>query len=145
MPDSEGEGAVHMLVVRELGDPSIIDGLRPIEDYEIQHPWCCPQEERSPWPGGPRVLVWTCDIGWMENDGDLAFSLKYSGTEVTAPGLYLIQAWWRKYYCWDYGSYEYNNGIGVIAARPNPAIGIALEHSIQDPVTGEASVRVRLT
>jgi hypothetical protein len=142
MPDSEGEGTVHMLVVRALGDPSSIDGLRPIEDYEIQHPWSCPQEER--WDG--RVMVWTCDVGWMENDGDLAFSLKYSGTEVTEPGLYLIQAWWRKYYCWDYGSYEYNNGIGAIASRPEPAvIGVAAEHSIEDPFTGETSARVRFT
>jgi hypothetical protein len=73
----------------------------------------------------------------MENDGDLAFSLKYSGTEVTAPGLYLIQAWWRKYYCWDYGSYEYNNGIGAIASRPRSPDLIGCELSDPRGTTGE--------
>ncbi len=145
---NEWQGTVHALVVRELGEPEGSGPpLRPLVDYEIQHPWSCKQEEREPYGGGVKLIVWACDVGYAENDGDLAFNLHYSGTEVTEPGFYLVQGWGRKSYAYDYGAWEYDNGVAVVAGPaplPSPVIGVAAEHSIEDPFTGEATVRVRL-
>jgi hypothetical protein len=129
---SEWEGAVHALIVREVGelDGAAIWPLHPILDYEVQHPWCCEQADR----GG--YLDWNCDVAWHINESDLAFSLKYSGTPVTEPGFYLIQGWGRKSYYHDYGAYEYDGSIGVIAG-PAP---ISCELSDPRGTTGEGNI-----
>lgn len=116
MTDQEWEGRIHILIVRKVGDPEF-DGLRPLEDYDIIHQptlMGCSMERRKLY-GEIEVDAYTCDVGWqMDQDGDLAFNLRYSGQAVTEPGVYLVRGWGRKYYVWDMGADEYDAGIGVV-------------------------------
>lgn len=114
MTGREWEGSVHLLTVYEVGEPegSIVP-LRMLE-YEVFHPSSCRQEPVS-WDGEVRYYSWACDVEESIMNSDIEFSLHYSGTEITEPGNYLVRAWGRSYYVYDYGAYEYDGGIGVVA------------------------------
>ena len=112
MSDREWHGEPHVLIVREVRPP---DG--PFDDgeldYDIEHPPSCKQEDRGQ-PGQYTDMVWTCDVAGHIVDGGLEFSLNYSGTPVTEPGTYRIQGWGRKIYVPDYGTDEYDGGVGLV-------------------------------
>ena len=78
-------------------------------EYDLEHPATCKQGE----PCYPGVVEYLCDLAYQERDEGLAGSLRYSGTPITEPGTYRIQAWGRKTYHWEYG-YEYDSGVGVM-------------------------------
>lgn len=110
--DEEWEGEPHTLVVTavRLPEGQFDDGEL---DYEVQHPESCPQEEFG-WP--PNTYTgYSCDVAQIISDTGLEFALKYSGTPITEPGTYAIRSWGLKYYVWDAGAYEYDNGIGVVS------------------------------
>lgn len=106
MTDSEWFGDPHTLIVHSVTPPAgtFDDGSL---EYDLEHPPSCKQEERQ-YPG---VLDYTCDVAHHEQDG-LAFSLRYSGTPITEPGTYRVQAWGRK--SWTDLGYEYDGGVGVM-------------------------------
>lgn len=138
MSDSEWFGEPHTLTVREVTPPlpGSLFTHHELADYDIKHPPSCKQEERD-YYGGVKCMVHTCDVGWEEAEGDLAFSLKYSGTPITEPGTYTIQGWGRKYYVPYYGAYEYNNGIAVIEDEPGAQEPAARSSLPGPPASGE--------
>jgi hypothetical protein len=107
--DQEWTGRTHILTVRSvrLPDGPLDDGA--LEDYDIRHPRACKQEKHH-------LGYWhhTCDVAHDEEESGLSFSLRYSGTPITEPGVYRIQGWGAKYYSWECGAYEYDAGVGVI-------------------------------
>jgi hypothetical protein len=109
MSASEWEGDPHVLIVHSVTPPAghFDDGGL---DYDIEHPPSCKEEERQ-YPG---VLEWTCDVAHHEAECGLAFSLRYSGTPVTEPGTYRIQAWGSKSYYHEFGAYEYDGGVALM-------------------------------
>ncbi len=112
MSDSEWHGEPHTLIVHAVTPPAgqFDDGEL---DYDIEHPASCKQEDLGR-PGQYEDMVWTCDVGGHIADGGLEFSLNYSGTPITEPGTYRIQGWGWKTYVPDYGTDEYDGGVGVI-------------------------------
>ena len=113
MSSDEWSGEPHTLIVRSvrLPDGPLDDG--ELTDYDLEHPPSCQQEECEDW-GGVTCMQYSCDAAWYERQGDLAFSLRYSGTPITEPGTYRIQGWGRKTYSHEYGAYEYDGGVGVM-------------------------------
>jgi hypothetical protein len=107
--DEAWTGQPHILTVRSvrLPDGPLDDGA--LEDYDIRHPRSCKQEKHY-------LGYWhyTCDIAHDEEECGLSFSLRYSGTPVTEPGVYRIQGWGNKHYSWEYGAWEYDAGTAVI-------------------------------
>lgn len=110
MPASEEwQGKPHVLIVRSVRLPE-----RPLDDgdlgdYTLKHPRSC----------GQRTVYgilreYTCDVGWQENESGLPFSLRYSGTPVTEPGVYRIQGWGSKSWYHEFGAYEYDAGVAVL-------------------------------
>lgn len=108
MIDSEWFGEPHTLIVHSVTLPGSQWDDGEIE-YDLQHPPSCKQEELL----GGHVLIYTCDVAHMEGEAGLAHSLRYSGTPITEPGTYPIQAWGTKTYHWECG-YEYDGGVGVM-------------------------------
>jgi hypothetical protein len=110
--DGEWAGELHTLTVHAVRAPAgpLDDGDL---DYDIGHPPDCKQEEVDYGSDTVRVLAYTCDVAGIERDGGLAFTLRYSGTPVTEPGTYQIQAWGQKY--WTECGDEYDNGIAIVA------------------------------
>jgi hypothetical protein len=108
---SEWYGEPHTLIVRSVTPPEgqFDDGEL---DYDIEHPASCKQELCG--EGDHAYMIWTCDLAQNEAESGLPFCLRYSGTPVTEPGTYRIQAWGRKDYFWESG-WEYDGGIGVMA------------------------------
>lgn len=106
----EWEGEIHTLLVHSVTPTG---WLFPGEDleYDLEHPKSCSEGDIG---YGEDVTDYTCDVAWMEREGRLAESLRYSGTPITAPGTYKIQGWGRKYYVWDAWAYEYDNGVAVV-------------------------------
>ena len=112
MSDREWHGEPHTLIVHAVVRPpdgSCDDGEL---DYDIEHPASCKQEECG--DGEHSYMAWTCDVAGHIGDGGLEFSLNYSGTPVDEPGTYLIQGWGRKTYVYEYGTHEYDGGVGVV-------------------------------
>jgi hypothetical protein len=112
--ENEWYGQPHTLTVHSVRPP---DG--PLDDgdleYDLEHPPSCKEEERD-W-SGVKILEWACDVADHQGDG-LAFSLRYSGTPITKPGTYRIQAWGRK--SWTELGYEYDGGVGVMDPEDTP-------------------------
>lgn len=111
--DSEWFGDPHTLIVHSVTPP---DG--PLDDgeldYDLEHPPSCKQATDG--EGENSYTYWTCDVAQDESNCGLASSLRYSGTPVTEPGTYRIQAWGRKIPVWDaIGGCEYDGGVGVIS------------------------------
>jgi len=104
--DNEWSGAPHILTVRAVHLPHgpLDDGCL---DYDLEHPPSCQQEEYH-----LGYMRYTCAIADHEGDSGLPFSLRYSGTPITEPGTYRIQAWGAKY--WTELGYEYDGGVGVM-------------------------------
>lgn len=112
--DASGEhqGEPHVLVLL-----AVTPSTGPFSDgemeYEVEHPPTCKQEEVEQWEGF-KEMRFTCDLQAELDNIDLPFTLKYSGTPLTEPGRYRVQTWHTKSYIFDYGTYEYDGGIGVI-------------------------------
>ena len=108
-PD-DWEGDVHTLIVHAVQPP---DG--PWDDgeldYDLEHPPSCKQEEYD-YDGQVIAMAWTCDVAHVEQDGGLAYALRYSGTPVTEPGTYKIRGWGAKY--WTECGDEYDGGVRVV-------------------------------
>lgn len=106
--DGSGEwhGEPHILTVTEVTLP---DG--PLDDgsmeYEIEHPPTCKEQEFDGYSH------YVCDVATNIDGAGLPFSLRYSGTPITKPGTYRIQAWGSKTYV-PWCGYEYDGGIGVM-------------------------------
>lgn len=112
--NKEWEGEPHTLTVVSVTPPEGPFDYGELE-YEVQHLESCKQETFG---FGPDTYVaYVCDVGEIISDVGLEFALDYSGTPVTVPGTYSIRAWGRKYYVWDYGAYEYDNGIGLVTGE----------------------------
>lgn len=109
--DEEWYSEPHTLIVHSAQPPeSKWDGWHL--DYDIEHPASCKEEERD-YGEGVTCLEWNCALAHEEEYAGLTSALRYSGTPVTEPGTYRIQAWGRKtYYYW--AGYEYDSGIGVM-------------------------------
>ena len=108
--DEEWYGEPHTLIVHSAHAPHgpLDDGCL---DYDLEHPPACQEEQVG--EGGNSYWEWTCDVAHYEADCGLASSLRYSGTPITEPGTYRIQAWGRKTYYHGAG-YEYDGGVGVM-------------------------------
>jgi hypothetical protein len=108
--DSEWYGGPHTLIVHSVHLPH-----GPLDngclDYDLEHAPSC--QEKQVGEGENSYWEWTCDVARDERDCGLAFSLRYSGTPITEPGTYRIQAWGRKTY-YHRAGYEYDGGVGVM-------------------------------
>lgn len=97
----------HKLIVRRVGDSDW-----DFEDYEIEHLPTCPHYVVSDAP--EPYDIYQCDVGYEQaNNGDVKWSLKYSGTPVTEPGEYWIAAWFETIRGFDYT--EYDGGLHLLA------------------------------
>ena len=109
--DSEWAGEPHTLIVRQVHLPH-----GPLDngclDCTLEHPASCTKETTG--DGEHSYTQYTCDVAHQERESGLASSLRYSGTPVTEPGTYQIQGWGRKSYYHESGTYEYDNGVGLI-------------------------------
>jgi hypothetical protein len=117
MSEHESYGEIHTLIVTEAEPPAGDFDDWHLE-YEIEHPPSC-RQEASHMHGQPMVVDYTCDVAHHEHDSGLAFCLKYSGTPVTKPGTYKIQAWSRKHVHLE--GTEYDGGIGL-AEEPGDSV-----------------------
>src|SRR5215471_3230941 len=107
MSGGEWHGEPHTLIVHSVTPPAGEFDAGALE-YNLQHPPSCKEEERS----CPGVLEYTCDVAYHERECDLASSLHYSGTPITKPGTYRVQAWGSK--SWTEVGYEYDGGVIVM-------------------------------
>ena len=105
------QGEPHTLIVGDVEDPDGTVGDCDLE-YEIQHPPSCKQREEQ--MGQITLVDWDCAVAHMAAEG-LAFSLNYSGTPITEPGTYRVQAWGTKTYYHESG-YEYDAGVALVPA-----------------------------
>ena len=105
--EDEWFGEPHTLTVHEVTPPAgpLDDGS--LGDYDLEHPPSCKQEEHH--LGYTR---YTCAVSDQEEECGLPWTLKYSGTPITKPGTYRIQAWGRK--CWTDLGWEYDGGVGLM-------------------------------
>jgi len=121
MSEDEWFGEPHTLTVHEVTpDDPLDDGLR---DYDLEHPPSCTKkvytyEFATYGSESPTVEEWDCGIAEHEAESGLAGTLKYSGTPITEPGTYRIQAWGRK--CWTELGYEYDGGVGLMEPEDAP-------------------------
>jgi hypothetical protein len=107
-PADEWYGEPHTITVYQVRPPEGPFGSGSLGDYDLQHPSSCEQEEHH-----HGYMRYTCAVSGEEENIGLASSLRYSGTPITGPGTYRIQAWGRKtYYYW--AGYEYDHGVGVM-------------------------------
>lgn len=112
MTNSEWEGETHILHVTSVRSPDPADQFDDGElEYEIEHLPSCPKETFG-WPGH-EWEDWNCDVAQIAAEG-LEFALAYSGTPITGTGDYKIRSWGSKTYYYDYGTYEYDQGVGVV-------------------------------
>ena len=113
--EDEWFGEPHTLTVHEVTPPGgpLDDGS--LDDYDLEHPPSCKQEESH-----LGYMAWTCDVGHQEEQSGLAFSLRYSGTPIIKPGTYRIRAWSRKWHVPDYGTCEYDGGVGLMDPEDAP-------------------------
>jgi len=86
--EGKSVGEVHTLVVRVVGDHephpvTAYEKCRNFEDYEIEHLPTCEV----------RYGMYACHVGFEERDLCIRWTLEFSGTPVTEPGTYRIQAW----------------------------------------------------
>jgi hypothetical protein len=117
MKDSKWFGEPHTLTVTSVTPPMGEFDAGHLE-YEVEHPPSCEQKTRD--YGGVTVLEYACGVAYEETEGDLAFSLRYSGTPITEPGTYTIQDWGTKtYYYWT--GYEHDTGVAVISTEGGEA------------------------
>ncbi len=112
MSENEWHGETHTLIVHSVHQPHgpFDDGCL---DCDIEHPPSCKEERVG--EGENSYTQWTCDVAATAGDVGLPFSLRYSGTPVTEPGTYRIQAWGVKY--WTELGYEYDGGVAVVDAE----------------------------
>ena len=108
--DEEWYGEPHTITVHEVHLPHG-PGDDGCLDYDLEHPPSCQQETHG--EGENSYLEWTCDVAHDEGDCGLASSLRYSGTPITEPGTYRIQAWGRMTYYPGAGC-EVACGVGVM-------------------------------
>lgn len=99
-------GPVHKLIVRDVGDDDDFHTTE-FEDYEIVHP---DDEPEIPTDG-----IYRCAIDFNLDNVGLRFALQYTGTPVTEPGEYQIQAWAETIRGFDYT--EYDGGIALVEAK----------------------------
>lgn len=109
MSDTESYGDPHTLIVHAVHLPHgpLDDGCL---DYDLEHAPSCKQELST---DGGHYLYWTCPVAFHEIGSGLASSLRYSGTPITEPGTYRIQAWGTKTYYHGAG-WEYDGGVGLM-------------------------------
>ena len=108
--DSEWYGEPHTLI-------AYFDGGELT--YDLEHPPSCTKsvytyEFATGGAESPTVVEWDCDIAWHQAESGLFESLSHSGTPVTEPGTYRIQGWGRKTYYPVAGTYEVDNGVGLM-------------------------------
>jgi len=110
--DEEWTGEPHTLIVHSVEPPESKWDEWHL-DYDLEHPPSCKEEERD-YGDGVTCQEWNCSLAYEEEYAGLAFALRYSGTPVTEPGTYRIQAWGRKtYHYW--AGYEYDSSVGVMS------------------------------
>lgn len=113
---NEWLGDPHTLIVRAVHAPhGLLD--HGCLDYDLEHPSSCGQEERD-YGGGVTVQEYICDIAYIERDSGLAGPLRYSGTPVTEPGVYQVQAWGSK--SWTDCGWEHDNGVIITGPGDKP-------------------------
>lgn len=97
-------GPIHKLIVHEVGEDDEPFHINDFEDYEIEHPAEC--EYVDTW--------YRCGVANNVDSAGCRFSLHYSGTPVTEPGEYQIQAWAETYRGFDYT--EHDGGLALAPA-----------------------------
>jgi len=117
-------GPVHKLIVHDVGSPYGPFDTDEFTDWEIEHPPECKLVKRTicgvdDSTNACEYEVYDCAMQWNIEQGGLRWSLKYSGTEVTAPGEYSIVAWAETIRGFDFT--EYDGGIAL--ANPSPLRG----------------------
>lgn len=104
-----GYGPIHTLIVTDVGEPYGPFDTGEFVEYELQHPGCKHEDADM---GGYTWEVWHCGVGHEQREGCLRWSLHYTGTPITEPGSYKIQAWAETIRGFDY--VEYDGGVAVI-------------------------------
>jgi hypothetical protein len=121
--DQEWAGEPHILIVHSVSSLPGRTFLSAELDYDLEHPQSCALGDIG---YGDYCLGYTCAVAWNEQECGLAESLHYSGTPITEPGTYAIQAWGRKFYVFGAG-YEYDSGVAVIStARKSQCDGFVV-------------------
>jgi hypothetical protein len=116
-------GPVHKLIVREVGEPYGPLDTGEFKDYEVEHPAECKQVHHTIGVCDESGVVveydtYDCGVEWSRESIGLRWSLHYTGTPVTEPGEYLIQAWSEKYVGFEYT--EYDSGIALVEPPEQP-------------------------
>jgi len=80
-------------------------------DYDLEHPPSCQQEADIRYGEDSPLLTYTCGVAQAEDEAGLAGALRYSGTPVTEPGTYRIQAWSRVIRGFDWTEHDASVGV----------------------------------
>ena len=111
--EDEWFGEPHTLTVHEVTPEDGTLYEDSLGDYDLEHSSSCKQEEHH--LGYTR---YTCAVTDRAEECGLPWTLNYSGTPITEPGTYRIQAWGRK--CWTELGYEYDGGVGLMEPEDAP-------------------------
>ena len=102
-------GPVHKLTVHKVGQPYGPFDTSEFEDYEIEHPPEC----KTVHDDMLDCMRYECGVAYNVEGAGARWSLKYTGTPVTEPGEYRIQAWSEVYRGFDYA--EHDGGIALVS------------------------------
>lgn len=98
----------HKLIVRVVGEAGGHIEVGEFEDFEIVHYDDCPRHLGRCFDdsGEDKALVYDCWVGQEAKELDVRWSLTYSGTSVTEPGEYMIEAWAEVFHGMEYTEYD---------------------------------------
>jgi hypothetical protein len=106
-------GPIHKLIVHEVGDDDEPFHVNDFEDCEIEHPAECKREQARDSQGRFTYSYYCCGVQHNVENIGVRWSLRYSGTPVTKPGEYQIQAWAETYRGFEYT--EYDGGLALVS------------------------------
>jgi hypothetical protein len=108
-------GPVHTLIVNEVGEQDESE----FADYEIEHPAECKTEHDDMLD----CERYVCAVAFNVDNVGLRWAMHYSGSAITEPGTYKIQAWAETYRGFDF--VEHDSGIGLV--QPEPEVADAVD------------------
>lgn len=117
-----GYGPIHKLIIHEVGEDDEPFHVNDFADYEVEHPVECKREQDRDTRGRFAYAYYRCGVQHNLDNIGTRFSLSYSGTPVTEPGEYQIQAWAETYRGFEYT--EYDGGLALYEEpAPSPTHG----------------------
>lgn len=101
----------HVLIVHKAGEPYGPLSIHDWEQWEVVHHKDCPKAlDHYFWE--TTIWCYSCWMGEEVSENGLRHSLRYSGTPVDDPGIYLIDTWAEIYKGYEYT--EYDSGVSIV-------------------------------